>query len=520
MQKCKQIISVVLCFVMCMGIIFSIPAKAVTYPATGEISSSSGKAQIYSLPGTTGHEIEQNKNQSQKLCELQNGTQVRLLGEELDGDGDKWYKIGYGDNFENTGYAYSSRVVIKYDYVYDEDFEKNLQNFPESYHDALRSMHAKYPNWQFVAHNIDIDFSNAVDLQYNSSSSSYTANKKLVELNYGGNEWRDIRAYDATIQDYIKKYDTWTYASHAAISYFVDPRNYLNENCVFAFLQQSYNAQLQNKDGLRTVVAGTFLERGYDKDGDTVVDADAYIDDIIAAAEQSGVSPYVLAAAIIVEVGVDGSTVTSGTWEGYDGSYKGYYNFYNWNATGDDVIKNALEFAKQKGWNSPNAAIVGGAAMYAENYVAKGQDTYYYKNYNYVVEPYSSHQFAESIYGSITDAKRISTAFIDKTSGTAVFTIPVFKNMPDTAIPLPKVDSSITVPTVPTPPEPVIKKGDTSGDGSINAIDLADVKMYILGVTTLAGDSEKAADVNGDGAINAIDLAEIKMHILGVKTIS
>ena len=82
-------------------------------------------------------------------------------------------------------------------------------------------------------------------------------------------------------------------------------------------------------------------------------------------------------------------------------------------------------------------------------------------------------------------------------------------------------DPNYVAPTpTPTPtPEPVIPKGDTNQDGVINAVDLAAVKMHILGVKALSGNAATAGDVNGDGAINAVDLAAIKMHILGVKTI-
>ena len=458
-------------------------------------------------------------------------------GEQAEPGGTKtWYKIKYS---EHEGYVYGAYVSFppsSDDYIYDENFEENIKNFPDSYRDALRALHSKYPNWQFVAHNIDVDFDAAIDLQY--SPSDLSKRKKMVELVYGGNEWRDMRSYDSDKKVWIETYKGWTYASRAAIAYFVDPRTYLNEKNIFAFLEQSYNKELQTKDGLRTVVANTFLAKGYDGD------ADAYLDDIMLAAEQSGVSPYVLAAAIILEVGVDGSTVVSGTWEAYDGAYKGYYNFYNWNATGEDVIKNALEFAKQQKdpeWNTREGAIVGGAKMYADGYVAIGQDTYYYKNYNYVNDKSVNHQYAESVYGTLGDATRISPAFIDNVSGSAVFKIPVFKNMPEKACPVPTVDgnsgdnsgsqtpdappkpstpSGPTPSTPPEPPKPVIKKGDTNNDGNINAVDLAAVKMDILGVKKLQGDAIKAGDVNDDEVINAVDLAAIKMHILGVKTIS
>ena len=87
--------------------------------------------------------------------------------------------------------------------------------------------------------------------------------------------------------------------------------------------------------------------------------------------------------------------------------------------------------------------------------------------------------------------------------------------MPAAVCPVPSVE------VYPEPtPAPVIKKGDTNEDGQINAIDLAAVKMHILGVKTLSGNAAVAGDINGDGVINAVDLAAIKMHILGVKAIS
>lgn len=523
MQKFNRILCVILSLTICIGCITIISAKATTttYPIEGEICVlPPDVAYVYSLAGTTDHEAKKaDKGKSKKLDELADETAVRVLGEELDGDEDTWYKINYGKSYEKTGYVYSAHVMLKPEYKLDKAFEKTLSDFPESYHDDLRILHTKYPNWQFIADKIELSFKDAVDLQFVPASTNCRANKKLVELTYGGNEWRDKRAYNKKTEKWTTKYDTWTYASYDAIAYFMDPRNYLEDSSIFAFLQQSYDKKLQNEDGLRTIVAGTFLEKGYGKD------KDAYIDDIMLAAKKSGVNPYVLAAAIIVEVGSEGSAVVSGTYKGYEG----YYNFYNWNATGDDVLGNALAFAKEQGWNSRQKAIVGGAKLYAEAYVSAGQDTYYYKNYNYVIEPYSSHQFAESIYGSIIDAKHSSKAFLDDPNKTVVFKIPVFEEMGDTATPAPtlKNDSSNDKPsddsssnTTPSTPEPVIKKGDINGDDKISIIDLAALKRHMLEVKKLKGDAIKAADVNGDGNVSIIDLAAIKRHLLGVKKIN
>ena len=65
----------------------------------------------------------------------------------------------------------------------------------------------------------------------------------------------------------------------------------------------------------------------------------------------------------------------------------------------------------------------------------------------------------------------------------------------------------------------VIIKGDTSGDGIINALDLLQVQKQILATYNLNDASGNAADTSGDGTINALDLLQIQKHILGTYTI-
>ena len=61
----------------------------------------------------------------------------------------------------------------------------------------------------------------------------------------------------------------------------------------------------------------------------------------------------------------------------------------------------------------------------------------------------------------------------------------------------------------------VIVHGDTSGDGKINALDLAQVQKNILGTYKLSGAYNMAGDTSGDGKINALDLAQVQKNILG-----
>ena len=61
----------------------------------------------------------------------------------------------------------------------------------------------------------------------------------------------------------------------------------------------------------------------------------------------------------------------------------------------------------------------------------------------------------------------------------------------------------------------VIIKGDTSGDGEINALDLLQVVKNISGSYNLEGAFKEAADTSGDGEINALDVLQIVKNISG-----
>ena len=58
-------------------------------------------------------------------------------------------------------------------------------------------------------------------------------------------------------------------------------------------------------------------------------------------------------------------------------------------------------------------------------------------------------------------------------------------------------------------------KGDVTGDGKVDALDLLQLKKYLLGQVSLSDDSLKAADVNGDGKVDALDLLQLKKYLLG-----
>ncbi len=60
-----------------------------------------------------------------------------------------------------------------------------------------------------------------------------------------------------------------------------------------------------------------------------------------------------------------------------------------------------------------------------------------------------------------------------------------------------------------------VKYGDVDGSGSVDAIDFAQIKQYLLGASKdFTEDQIKAADVDGSGTIDAIDFALVKQYLL------
>ena len=65
----------------------------------------------------------------------------------------------------------------------------------------------------------------------------------------------------------------------------------------------------------------------------------------------------------------------------------------------------------------------------------------------------------------------------------------------------------------------LVIKGDTSGDGVINALDLLQIQKSILNISKFNDYQMKAADTSGDNSVNALDLLQTQKQILGISKI-
>ena len=94
---------------------------------------------------------------------------------------------------------------------------------------------------------------------------------------------------------------------------------------------------------------------------------------------------YLIAHAIL-ETGNGSSYFASGA--------SGYYNMFGIGAF-DSNPNNAVNFARNQGWNTPSKAIVGGAKFVRQNYIAVGQNTLYRMRWN--PKRPATHQYATDI---------------------------------------------------------------------------------------------------------------------------
>lgn len=383
-----------------------------------------------------------------KIGSLTDGQVVRIVGESNASDGTLWYQINYGDG---TGYVSSSFIINIRDvveYTPDADFEAylNTQGFPESYKDALRTLHAKYPQWVFVADHLDYEWSVAL------ANQAGVIGRSLITKN-AISSWKslDPKSYNwDTGTWYTFDGGAWCAASEELVAHYMDPRNFLDETYIWMFEQLSYQSEFQTADKLEMILKGTFMQAGKNLvTNDETGTASNYADILMIAADKSGVSPFYLASSILIEMGNAG---TSGSISGTVSGYEGYYNYYNWKAyahSGNTAIVNGLIFAQTTNekyfqpWNTRYKALIGGAKMFGENYISIGQDTLYYKKFDYVGTPYT-HQYMTHIKAHASEANKTAKAYTeDVKSGTPlVFRIPVYKNMPEKACPLPTGDGS------------------------------------------------------------------------------
>lgn len=312
---------------------------------------------------------------------------------------------------------------------YTQTVKTGIDKFPAEYQDALKKLKELHPNWNFDAYYTGLDWNTVV------------LNEKVCKRN------RVLKSSDESWKCSCGNVASgYACASEKIISYYLDPRNFLNEVNIFQFLEISYNERIHNVDGVKNAVKNTFLSKNVTYTLNDKEYTKSYAEIILEAAKTSNMSPYSIASKIIQEVGTKGSNSVSGTYSGYEG----YYNFYNLRAydTGNAIV-NGLMYAKDKGWNNQYTAIIEGAKELANSYTNAGQNTAYFYKWDVVgtkilkageKQTVSSsnmfwHQYMTNVQDPTSQSKSLFNTYGDNKllDENLNFIIPVYNNMPNSS---------------------------------------------------------------------------------------
>lgn len=382
---------------------------------------------------------------SSVIGSLRLGTSVTILSES-----GGWYNIEVLYNGRTvTGYVSAQYVEVTGnagdennsgssggDSEISGDFEEMIAAFPESYRASLRNLHKKYPEWVFKPVNTGLDWNTVIKeesvFRINTTQTSINANTNFADLSTASG------AYDwSTDRFTVCDGSNWYSASSDLIKYYMDPRNFLDERYIFSFESLAYD-KAHTKDGVQSILNGTFMKGSYtETDPSTgVKTTKSYADTFMEAGKIAGASPYYLAAKARLELGVNGSNSSSGTY------YKkpGYYNFFNIGASdGADAVLNGLNFAAKNDpnfylpWNTRYKSIVGGAKYIANYFINVGQNTSYTQKFNVVYkDKLYRNQYMTAVHGASSSASTVYNSYksIGVLDSKFVFYIPVYNNMP------------------------------------------------------------------------------------------
>lgn len=335
--------------------------------------------------------------------------------------------------------SYLFSPLINRSYAYDQGRVNwggwiNSDYYP-GYQELISALKQAHPNWDFTIFYTGIDWDQVI---INETTALHT--RSLVPKDKP-DSWICPECGRETFEG-----GGWCCASQAAVAYYMDPRNFINEATIFQFETLSYVEGIQTKEGVQKILSGTFMDKNEvtytNTSGGTSTIYKSYADIIMEAAKESGVSPYHLASRMRQEQGVTGTPLSRGEVS----NYIGYYNFFNIGASGSSVLTNGAKRAKNEGWDNPEKSIKGGANFLAKNYISRGQDCLYLQKFD--VDERNGlygNQYMQNIMAPSSECTSIRSSYQDlgMLDQKFNFVIPVYENMPKTACGEPGTDGFV-----------------------------------------------------------------------------
>ncbi len=295
----------------------------------------------------------------------------------------------------------------------------DINAFPASYRPYIQALIAAHPNWTFVPMNTNLSWNTVIQQEM-------VPARNLVPLD-SMESWK--------MSNQILSAPYWVQASEAIVRYYMDPRNFLNEDSVFQFEMLSFNSACHTEAGVKAILKNTFMENR------TLENGLSYSQNFMQIGKTLNVSPYHLASRVRQEQGVDGSSpLISGTYPGYEG----YYNFYNIQASGttyEEIIRNGLQEAKNAGWTTRYAALYGGSQKVCNNYIKVGQNTLYLQKFDVDGSDGNLywHQYMQNLLAADNEGKSVRRGYANMgvLNNPFLFRVPVYNNMTTSACKMP-----------------------------------------------------------------------------------
>ena len=363
------------------------------------------------------------------------------------------------------------------------------KGFPGDYADIMSALHERHPKWEFEPLFVsDMTWDAVLDKEM------VPSRNLVAHSTWAPSPWNTLGLanYTPYYAENAQAYDSGSFyqASRAAVAYFMDPRNFLNDTEIFMFETLAYNEASQTQEAIEKALSGSFMANAC-HDGGT----EKFSTLILSVGRELDVSPVFLAGRLKSEQG-NGTVQAQGKigdslWELYadaDGKvggsnvwgtkytkdnqatadviakgknyYNGYCNLFNMGASGTGLFeirynawKEAYEApAKYHGpWTSQEKALYGGSVKVKERYIDTHRHTSYLQKFSVLAEAGTSRwsQYMQNIAAPLTESRSTKEAYVASRAyeDAHVFLVPVYLNMPSAPCPDPANGNSVYSPT-------------------------------------------------------------------------
>ncbi|MED4852626.1 SH3 domain-containing protein [Caldifermentibacillus hisashii] len=206
-------------------------------------------------------------------------------------------------------------------------------------------------------------------------------------------------------------------ASNALLSYYMNPNNFVEGTAeYYQFMDLTTPIDL---DTQQIAMLNGYL-RGMGR-------LEGQAGTFYAAGKATGINPIYLIAHAIHETGKGSSNLS----KGIQVNNKIVYNFFGYAAYDESANVSGAQYAYEQGWTSPEAAIMGGAANIAKNYIYRSagpQNTLYKMRWN-PINP-GVHQYATHVAWVTAQTRYINEMYQLLGSIALSYDIPVYINQP------------------------------------------------------------------------------------------